>query len=129
LAKNVQINEVTAVLHNCGLGSKRHHARAAVNFRNVGGSSLIIDEEGPITVEPLDGFDLPYFSFMKIDVEGMAPEVLLGARESILKYRPKIVIEAFPHEFERVNSILEGLGYRKQAQTADDFVYFPVSAR
>jgi FkbM family methyltransferase len=125
LARNVQINNVDAVLHNCGLGSTHHQARAAINFRNFGGTSLISDEDGPITIKPLDSCNLPRFTFMKIDVEGMAPEVLLGGRETILKYKPNIVVEAFPPEFDRVDGILQGLGYAKQAQTADDFVYFP----
>jgi FkbM family methyltransferase len=128
LAKNVEINQVDATLHNCGLGSEVQRARSEINLRNVGGSRLVFDEEGPIIIKPLDTLELPPFSFMKIDVEGMGPEVLLGAQKTIARYQPKIVIEAFPHEFERINLILEGLGYTKQARVADDFVYFPRSA-
>jgi hypothetical protein len=55
----------------------------------------------------------------------MADQVLLGGKETILKHKPRMVVEAFPTEFERVNSILEALGYAKQAQVDDDFVYIP----
>lgn len=125
LTKNVQINDIDAVLYNCGLGSAHRRARSNINFQNVGGSHLIPDDEGSIAIKPLDSFDLPRFTFMKIDVEGMADQVLLGARETILRHKPRIVVEAFQHEVARVNSILEGLGYAKQAQLDDDFVYFP----
>jgi FkbM family methyltransferase len=129
LTKNIEINDIDAVPYNFALGLTSQHARADVNSSNLGGSSLITDEQGSITVRPLDSLNLPDFSFMKIDVEGMAPELLLGATETITKYRPRIVVEAFPHEFERINGILEELGYAQQAKVADDFVYFPVPAK
>lgn len=125
LTKNVQINAVDAVLHNCGLGSEHRRARGDINSNNVGGSHLIPDEAGSILIKPLDSFDLPRFTFMKIDVEGMADQVLLGGRETILGYKPRIVVEAFQQEFVKVNAILESLGYSKQAQVDDDFVYLP----
>ena len=125
LEKNVSLNAVSAKLHNVGLGAVAKKARASVNSANAGGSSLREFEGGGITVQPLDSLSLAPFQSMKIDVEGMALEVLQGARESIAKNRPKIVVEAFPHEYGAIHAFLEALHYSKIGQTADDHVYTP----
>ena len=62
---------------------------------------------------------------MKIDVEGMAADVLEGARGTLSRYRPSLVVEAFPEEIERVDAILTALDYRRAENLGDDYVYLP----
>ena len=50
--------------------------------------------------------------FIKIDVEGHELEVLQGARETLLKYKPTIFIETFPDKKTKVHEYLTNLGYR-----------------
>ena len=123
LERNVRLNEVNAKLHNVGLGEKAGEARLNWVASNAGGSSLEPFAGGGVTIAALDDLEVAPFQAMKIDVEGMAPEVLRGARRTIEANRPSIVVEAFPHEFDAVNGILLSLGYRKIGQTSDDHVY------
>lgn len=50
---------------------------------------------------------------IKIDVEGYEYKVLLGAKETLKKYNPVIIIECFDKYFEKVNSLLNEYGYVK----------------
>jgi hypothetical protein len=45
-------------------------------------------------------------------VEGFEDEVLAGARKTLEKYGPKIFIEAWENNFDKVNKLLLSLGYR-----------------
>lgn len=52
-------------------------------------------QEGDETVDivTIDSLGLPRVDFIKIDVEGMEPEVIAGARQSILDHRPWCWVE------------------------------------
>jgi FkbM family methyltransferase len=123
LEQNVRLNDVNAKLHNIGLGSQTSEAKAVLNPTNVGGSSLQASPGGGIKIFALDDLDIAPFAAMKLDVEGMALEVLKGARRTLADNLPSIHVEAFPYEYEAVNDILTSMGYRKVAQVSDDHVY------
>jgi FkbM family methyltransferase len=123
LERNVKLNQVNAKLHNLGLGARAGEARVNVVESNAGGSALQHFAGGGVKVAALDSLDLAPFRAMKIDVEGMAIEVLQGARRTIATHWPSIVVEAFPHEFEAVNQLLISMNYRKIGQVSDDHVY------
>ena len=54
----------------------------------------------------------PPVRLIKIDVEGMEPDVLEGSARTIERFAPDLVIEAMtPAEKERIDAILEPLGY------------------
>lgn len=78
---------------------------------------------GEAQVETLDGArqrrSLPPPDWIKIDVEGMEAEVLAGARETLRRYHPQLVVEMHGIGVEaklanarRVLSMLHWLGYR-----------------
>ncbi|OGZ01648.1 MAG: hypothetical protein A2946_02135 [Candidatus Liptonbacteria bacterium RIFCSPLOWO2_01_FULL_53_13] len=46
-----------------------------------------------VSVTTVDALELPRLDFMKLDVEGYCGRVIAGAKESIRKYRPVIVME------------------------------------
>lgn len=56
--------------------------------------------------------------FVKIDVQGWELNVLRGARETIRKCHPVLVIERNRHNERETTEYLEDLGYRKLDQTA-----------
>ena len=70
-------------------------------------------------------------SLIKIDVEGMEPQVLKGAKETILKHKPHIFAEAITNEeLKKILNYLKPLGYRKlpghwAATPVYHFVYSP----
>ncbi len=77
---------------------------AGIRCRDPYSGTNYIGEGGlPISVKTLDGLNLNV-NFLKIDVEGYEPNVLRGARETIKRCKPIIVMEA-NHEPEKQKSL------------------------
>lgn len=64
-----------------------------------------------IDVVTIDSLQLDRLDFMKIDVEGMELEVLHGARESIAKFHPQMIIEYIKSDPGQLQQILTAQGY------------------
>ncbi len=74
-----------------------------------------------VAVRKLDSLHLPNVGVIKIDTEGYETPILQGAKETIKKYKPSLVIEAhkqtgkaaqtFEEEKQKIEKILEALGY------------------
>ena len=60
----------------------------------------------------IDSFNASRLDFVKIDVEGMELEVLEGARNSIERQRPVLLIESIKVDNTELSRILRGAGYR-----------------
>lgn len=60
---------------------------------NEGGSPVGGDQMVVVDIMPLDSLMLTNVSLIKIDVEGMEMEVLQGARDTILRNRPALLVE------------------------------------
>ena len=78
----------------------------------------IISKNGNFNVTTLDTFIEENFTenkidLIKIDVEGFEYQVLIGAKDTLTKYNPIIIIESFNDKFEKVNSLLNKYGYEK----------------
>jgi FkbM family methyltransferase len=69
--------------------------------------------EHTLRTERLDNLLRGPVALMKVDVEGMEPQVLAGATRLLRKYRPRVFAEAHTDEqFERVLARLRPYGYR-----------------
>lgn len=81
---------------------------------NIGNFSLGDAQDGEVVpVIALDSLELPKVKLLKIDVEGMEADVLLGARKLIAKTQPVIFIENNIAEKSRaLIQLLDDLGYR-----------------
>ena len=97
-----------------------YHSQDFVNFGNVGvvssKNSNVISEK--VRVEKLDNFKFNNVSILKIDVQGFEPDVIEGAKETILNNRPYIFIEIEEEQLEKFGyletdliSKIESLGY------------------
>ncbi len=60
----------------------------------------------------LDSLALPRIDLIKIDVEGMELEVLQGARESISRSQPLLLVEIIKSDEKAITELLEAGGYK-----------------
>lgn len=115
LCGNIAVNNldnVTAV--HCGLTSEETRGKKMTlyKFRNDSGSSTLrsdiaqrsFTETTPtgqelVELKCLDDFQLNNVSLMKIDVEGFELEVLKGAKQTLARCRPYIVLELWAKEW------------------------------
>lgn len=109
LMENIRINHVKNVIaYNIGVGEKNYKTKMAVRKNNYATSSIddkiaeqIIGEEGSeyfdVEIVTLDKYvtdkSLPYPQFVKIDVEGVEYDVLLGMRNILESCKPELFIE------------------------------------
>jgi FkbM family methyltransferase len=110
-ARNVP--EANVAWHPCALGPNAGFTSLRRFDGNTGHTmNTGVDENGgggAIEMATLDSFDLQNVDFIKIDVEGYEPGVVNGARETILRCRPVMVVEeknfeSF-HGFEKLLAI------------------------
>ena len=73
-------------------------------------------ETVPAPMRRLDSYEYPSIGCIKIDVEGHEEAVLRGARETLIRDHPQLIIECEerhnPGAIQRVRRFLEELGYR-----------------
>ena len=68
---------------------------------------------GSIPMYRLDSLNLPQIDYIKIDCEGYENTILRGAKETILKYKPIMVVEHKKHK---------DVGHTDTAQALDTLV-------
>lgn len=71
-------------------------------------------QEKPVHIVPLDTFEIDPVSFLKIDVEGHEREVLEGARRTLERNRPVVLVEVKPQNLGDVTRFFEARNYRKK---------------
>ena len=121
LKKNIKINNLQerVKIYNVGLSDKKSAGKiTSFDRTNIGGTRLeeAKDEDAKdniklVTLDSID-FDEKRIDLIKIDVEGMDYLVLTGAIKTIKKYKPLILIESFPYEYNISSRILMALGYK-----------------
>lgn len=127
LQKNIQLNnlEDKVELHNEGLSDKPGHAViASFNEGNIGGTSLK-QGEGTLVLTTLDSLNLKKITMIKIDVEGMEPQALEGARDTITRLRPFIMTEAFSNKAPLVEDFFRPLNYCHFKTSENDYLFYP----
>lgn len=127
LRRNLSKNGCNYTLYECAVGESESKGSIVVPKSmndNIGATRVDPkDTDGKIEVLTLDSVISSWkknekndisVSLIKIDVEGMEPQVLKGAKDTIIEYTPHIFAEAATkEEFERINDCLQPLGYRR----------------
>ena len=71
-------------------------------------------------VRRLDSFELKPW-FIKIDVQGLEKDVIMGGMTTIAKYRPIVLVES--EDYDDIDSLLAPLGYRPATMTEGDIEF------
>ena len=97
---------------------------------NTGGRYLKPAPDGDISVRPLDSFKLGHVDFVKLDVEGFELFALKGARETLLRSKPIVLIEVklrmaarFGLAQNDAGDYLESLGFVHRGNRGADHFY------
>lgn len=124
LKRNIAENELeNVVVHECGLSDREGFLRLeSVDVSNLGGARFANSDAGTVPAVTLDSLELERVDFLKIDVEGMGPNVLRGAAATIARDHPAIMIEMFPDEVIATTLALKSLGYDRFHRLGDDNV-------
>lgn len=80
------------------------------------GQPISYDEDDLVSVMvvTVDGFALPRLDLLKIDVEGMEIDVLAGAKDTIVRCRPHLLIEYIKVGLPALADVLKPLDYAIQ---------------
>ena len=103
----------------------------AIDPADTGGTH-VAGTRGATEMRTLDAFRIGDLDFLKIDCEGYELEVLKGARETLARCRPCIIVEQKPHKLAAnygakgkpaVDFLLAlGLGYVLRREMGGDFI-------
>jgi len=110
-----------------GLGSKADKTEIIIQKNNSGHNFLeptvkskrpskVVPEKVSVDVKTLDSFNFSDVDIIKMDVEGFEYDVLLGAKQTIDKWKPVVQAEMIPAQPKRfghsVEEIIEFFVYR-----------------
>jgi FkbM family methyltransferase len=128
LVINMYLNHVkNAVLHRTALGNERKWAQMAPpNPINEGNTCMGAGGEY-VKMERLDDYHFQDVSFIKIDVEGFEMQVIEGARETICRSKPIMIVEIWHGLNDPIVGLLRGLGYGMVRLSHMDWLCFPTT--
>lgn len=127
LHRNLSKNITNYTLYEIAVGEKQGQGKMVVPKNmgnNVGAAQVDMQsEDNDIEISTLDAIfsawkktekDPVSIPLIKIDVEGMEPQVLKGAINIITEYKPHIIVEApTKKELNEINDFLNPLAYKK----------------
>lgn len=110
------------ILQNFALGSETKNVAMTYDPDNTG-NSYINGDSGDIKVKKLDDSFLPKFDLIKIDCERHELEVLKGGIETILKYKPIIIVEQHPETEYCAGNFLKSYGAKEITNVRKDYIF------
>lgn len=121
------INDVT--LHQRALGAKADTVTLHTGEASSGDTYVKQGGEHAAEMRTLDSFELPRVDFVKIDCEGFEYFILLGAQETIRKWKPTIIVEQKPGKGKQFGlgdqdavKLLESWGAKQVKEISGDFI-------
>ena len=110
-------------LHKHALGSVNDVVEMVFDAENTGGSFVSEVGTGTIQIKRLDDLNLPKFGLLKIDCERHELEVLKGAMDTIIKYKPIIVCEQQADTNECAGTYLKSFGAKEITNVRKDYIF------
>ncbi len=99
-------------------------------------SSVLTDKKVSVQMKKIDDLDVDNFDIMLVDIEGCEYELLLGAREKIMKNKPILIVEIWGDYKRQVENMatrqqeviqyILSMNYKLVGQIEDDFIFEPV---
>lgn len=139
LVQNKRANAAANIIPiNAGVGRKSYYCRPSVKMNEMGMARVIEchrNETNSKKMIALDDMNFERVDLIKIDVEGMALDVLTGARIILVQYQPVVIFESFGRFSSFINKIdykhsqilhlFESIGYTVRQIFEDDYVALP----
>lgn len=117
------VNRAKVDINKFALGSTNNKVDMVYDHINTGGSYVSEVGTGTIDIKRMDDLDLPKFGLLKIDCERHELEVLKGAMDTILKYKPIIVCEQQADTDECAGLFLKSFGAREITNVRKDYIF------
>lgn len=116
LRRNAQLNGLAEriEIRECAIGADRRKGHlVGLSEHNLGIACVRADPNGTIEILPLDHLRIEGdIGLLKVDVEGMEYDVLLGAMQLLNRCRPMLVVEApLAEDYKRIAALITPLGY------------------
>lgn len=109
-------NLLQVSVHEYGLSDRIESYK--LNLLTNAGASYLSNEPGTATTLTLDSLSLTSLDFLKIDIEGFETRMLQGAKETIARFHPVMLIEVNSGALIRASSsrnellsLIKSLGY------------------
>ncbi|MCC8977603.1 FkbM family methyltransferase [Bradyrhizobium acaciae] len=124
-------NETTSIVEtNNAAGNYIGKKGAPGPVKTAAASEYTIIGETPCEIKTLDSLNLPQVDFIKMDVEGFESKLLMGAKETIRKYKPIISMSAYhkPEDKTELPAILNSIAPYTcvlHTEAEEDFVCKP----
>jgi len=90
-------------LYNCAISDIETKCNINNDCDNVGMAFIEETNKGTIETKIIDSFNFEFCDFILMDCEGFELKALLGAKETINKFKPILVIEINNMTLERMN--------------------------
>jgi FkbM family methyltransferase len=110
-------------VHRYALGSIDGKVQMIFDSVNTGNSFVSEVGTGSIDIKRMDNLDLPKFGLLKIDCERHELQVLQGAVETIIKYKPIIVCEQHKDTEYCAGNFLKELGAKEITNVRKDYIF------
>lgn len=132
-SKNVSARNVT--LYSCALGSAAGKVRMKIpelaGGLDTGGTHVdMTAESGDVLMRRLDEFELTDVDFVKIDCEGFEHHVIDGAKDTIRRCKPCVIVEQKEHKLGQnfgikgtpAVAMLEAMGAKVRKVMSGDYI-------
>lgn len=124
-------DKTNITLNEYGLADKAGKGKLAVAIDNHLGSTRVWPEDdGEIVLKTMDEHNYDIIDVLKIDVEGLEIPVLNGARKTLERCSPVIIIErcvlnseAYGYTKNDSHELLVELGYKRAVKVTRDCIY------
>lgn len=123
--------DLNVVKLNAAIGNKRELIHVDNPEKDWNFGSYYVHAGGNIPTFQIDDLALNACDLIMLDIEGFEMKALLGAEDTITRYKPVIVVEAHEEQYQRhgdslskLKSWLDGFGYNKvDIRSARDWLF------